>query len=141
MDWRAVERALIEAFKQLDLDPLPPSMRVNALSGGNGQRFAFVRELYREPMLLIAAYPTKGLDVPTVAGVQRLLMTARQRGAGVLLISHDLNELKALSDRLLVLRSGRVVGEVDPDIADPYEIGLLMTGGGEQDGRHASATH
>jgi simple sugar transport system ATP-binding protein len=141
MDWRAVERALIEAFKQLDLDPLPPSMRVNALSGGNGQRFAFVRELYREPMLLIAAYPTKGLDVPTVAGVQRLLMTARQRGAGVLLISHDLNELKALSDRLLVLRSGRVVGEVDPDTADPYNIGLLMTGGGERDGRHASAMH
>lgn len=137
MDWKAVDRALQSAFEQLDLEAVPPSTIVGTLSGGNAQRFAFVRELSRHPRLLVAAYPTKGLDVPTVAGVQRLLIGARDSGTGVLLVSHDLQELTALSDRLLVMRGGRVVAEVDPDSADTYEIGLLMTGGEIEDGHRA----
>jgi len=140
MDWRAVDAALQEAFEQLDLDPMPPSSRVSTLSGGNAQRFAFVRELSRHPRLLVAAYPTKGLDVPTVAGVQRLLLNLRDAGAGILLVSHDLQELITLSDRLLVIRGGRIVAEVDPDAADVYDIGLLMTGGEGSDGRRAGAS-
>lgn len=139
MDWQRVGAALHEAFEQLDLDPLPSSARVNTLSGGSAQRFAFVRELFRRPQLLIASYPTKGLDVLTVGGVQRLLLKTRDAGTGVLLISHDLKELIALSDRLLVMRSGRVVAEVDPDTADPYDIGLLMTGGGPTHGHRVRA--
>ena len=129
VDWKAVDRALVSSFEEFDLEPLRPSTVVGTLSGGNAQRFAFIRELSRHPRLLVAAYPTKGLDVPTVAGVQRLLRVARDAGCGVLLISHDLQELRALSDRLLVMRGGRIVAEVDPDTADLYEIGLMMTGG------------
>lgn len=140
MNWHAVGAALEEAFKQLDLEPLPGSSRVNALSGGNAQRFAFVRELSRHPLVLVAMYPTKGLDVPTVAGVQRLLVGARDAGAGILLASHDLQELIALSDRLQVMREGRIVAEVDPDTADVYDIGLLMTGGEVWDGRRADTS-
>jgi ABC-type uncharacterized transport system ATPase subunit len=135
MNWHAVGAALEEAFKQLGLEPLPGSSRVNALSGGNAQRFAFVRELSRHPLVLVAMYPTKGLDVPTVAGVQQLLVEARDAGAGILLASHDLQELIALSDRFQVMCEGRIVAEVDPDTADVYDIGLLMTGGEVSDGR------
>jgi simple sugar transport system ATP-binding protein len=140
MNWRAVDRALESAFEQLGLEPLPPRMIVGTLSGGNAQRFAFVRELSRHPRLLVAAYPTKGLDVPTVAAVQRLLLCARDAGSGLLLISHDLGELTALSDRLLVMRGGRFVAEVDPDDADVYEIGLIMTGGEVDDGSRAGSS-
>ena len=140
VDWGEVHRALLDAFETLDVDPLPASLRAWELSGGNAQRFAIVRELSRKPKLLVAAYPTKGLDVPTVASVQRLLLAARDKGTGVLLISHDLNELRALSDRMLVMRSGRFVGELDPDTADLYEVGLLMTGGGEKRGDRVLST-
>lgn len=140
MDWRAVDAALDKAFEQLDLEPLPSSSRVSTLSGGNAQRFAFVRELSRHPRVLVAMYPTKGLDVPTVAGVQRLLLGARDAGAGILLVSHDLLELIALSDRILVMRGGRIVAEPNLDAADVYDIGLLMTGGEGSDGRRAGAS-
>jgi len=140
MNWGAVGAVLEDAFNQLDLDPLPGSTRVGMLSGGNAQRFAFVRELSRHPRLLVAAYPTKGLDVPTVAGVQRLLLGTIDAGTGILLVSHDLKELLALSDRLLVMRGGRIVAELDPDAADVYSLGLLMTGGEGSGGRASGAS-
>jgi ABC-type uncharacterized transport system ATPase subunit len=113
----------------LGLDLPDPGRRAGTLSGGNAQRFAVARELARDPKLLVALYPTRGLDVPTAAAVQELLLLARDRGCGILLMSQDLVELTTLADRLLVMRDGRIVAEVDPDEADAYEIGRLMTGG------------
>jgi simple sugar transport system ATP-binding protein len=85
--------------------------------------------LTRDPQLLVALYPTRGLDVPTATTVQRLFLRARDHGCGILLVSQDLNELRELCDRLVVMRDGRIVGEVDPRMSDVYEIGRLMIGG------------
>ena len=128
LDWRAVHDEWSSVFAQLDLHLPDPKHRAGTLSGGNAQRFALARELAREPRLLVALYPTHGLDVPTAAAVQQLLLQARNRGCGVLLVSQDLGELTALSDRLLVMRDARLVAELDPRSTNPYEIGTHMTG-------------
>jgi simple sugar transport system ATP-binding protein len=111
----------------VDLDLPPLDSRAGTLSGGNAQRFAVARELARAPRLLVLLYPTHGLDVPTSRAVQERLVQAREGGCAILLVSQDLQELTALSDRLLVMRDGALVAEVDPKTTDAYEIGALMT--------------
>jgi general nucleoside transport system ATP-binding protein len=129
LDWTQVREDIEGSLQHVGLVLPGPKTRVGTLSGGNVQRFAVARELARRPRLLIALYPTRGLDVPTAAIVQEQLVRIRAEGAGVLLFSHDLNELLSLSDRLLVLREGRVVAELDPQAVDAYTTGRLMTGG------------
>jgi simple sugar transport system ATP-binding protein len=129
MDWAAVRTDLAAAENSLGVAFPPPSAYVGTLSGGTIQRFAVARELARRPRVLVAVNPTKGLDVSTAAAVRDLLLEARSRGTGILLISLDLAEVIALSDRIVVLRDGRIVAEVSPENADPYTLGRLMTGG------------
>lgn len=107
-----------------------------SLSGGNQQRLILGRELEREPRVLVAAQPTRGLDVRAAAYVREQILALRERGAGVLLISEELDELAALSDRILVLAGGRVAGEVAGPVDDLVEVGRLMTAGtaGKEDG-------
>lgn len=126
---REVKKDFCGRLAALGLELPDASHRAGTLSGGNAQRFAVARELAREPKLLVALYPTRGLDVPTAAAVQELLLDARGRGCGVLLVSQDLAELTTLSDRLLVMRDARIVADLDPRKTDAYEIGGLMTGG------------
>ena len=106
--------------------------RVSRLSGGNIQRVLLARELSPERSkdcrLLVAYYPARGLDVLTAEAARRLLLERRNSGYGIVLVSEDLDELLALSDRLLVMCRGRVVGEFGPDRVSLREIGLLMTG-------------
>jgi simple sugar transport system ATP-binding protein len=87
-----------------------------------------VREMTHEPRLIVASYLTRGLDVQSAIAARQALIQARESGAGVLLISEDLEELFTLSDRLLVLYGGRIVGEFKPAETDIYEVGHLMTG-------------
>jgi general nucleoside transport system ATP-binding protein len=129
IDWRAVEHERRDGLGSLGLDLPEAATRAGTLSGGNAQRFALARELARKPRLLVALYPTHGLDARTTATVQQLLLRASDEGCGVLLVSQDLDELLALSDRLLVLREGRIVGEFDPENSERRSIGRLMTGG------------
>ena len=103
---------------------------VKSLSGGNLQRLIIARELQKDPKLIVASYLTRGLDVQSTLVARQALMEARNEGAGVLLISEDLEELFSMSDRLIVLVDGRIVGEFKPSETDPYEIGHLMTGTG-----------
>lgn len=131
IDWDAVRADLGSEFAELGLHLPDPKRRAGQLSGGNVQRFAVARELARNPKLLVALYPTRGLDVPTAAAVQQLLLAARDRGTAILLVSQDLTELRRLADRILVLRDARVVADLQPDEADAYRIGALMTGAGE----------
>jgi simple sugar transport system ATP-binding protein len=128
-DRRAARQEWAGPLAALDLNLPDPKTRAGTLSGGNAQRFAVARELTRDPKLLVALYPTRGLDVPTATTVQRLFLQARDRGCGILLVSQDLNELREFSDRLVVMHDGRIVGEVDPRMSDVYEIGRLMIGG------------
>ncbi len=104
------------------------------LSGGNLQRLLVGRELDDEPVVLIAAQPTRGLDVQGVKAIQDILVEQATDGVGILLISEDLEELFALSDRLLVMHEGAVVGEFDPDTATRQEVGAAMAGAHASEG-------
>ena len=106
---------------------------VDALSGGNQQRVILGRELHKEASLLVASGPSRGLDVGGTEYVQNLLVEQRDRGAAVLLISLDLDELLALSDRLLVMYEGRIIGEMNPETADVATLGLMMGGSATTD--------
>lgn len=98
------------------------------LSGGNIQRVVLARELSGDPRLIIAAHPTYGLDVGATEQVRQVLLAQRERGAAILLISEDLEEVMTLSDRILVMFSGRVMGILDAEEAEAGEIGLMMAG-------------
>lgn len=106
-------------------------MPAKALSGGNLQRLIIAREMMKDPQLIVASYLTRGLDVQSTLVARHELMNARNNGAGVLLISEDLEELFSLSDRLIVLVEGKIVGEFKPTETDVYQIGHLMTGSKE----------
>jgi simple sugar transport system ATP-binding protein len=99
---------------------------VRLLSGGNLQKVILAREISSEPKFMIAVQPTRGLDVGAIEGVQKLLLTQREEGAAILLISEELEELLTLSDRIYVIYEGEIMGEIrDGDI---NKIGQMMTG-------------
>jgi simple sugar transport system ATP-binding protein len=98
------------------------------LSGGNIQRLVLARELSGDPRLIVAAHPTYGLDVGATEQVRQILLKERERGAAILLTSEDLEEILAVSDRILVMFSGEVMGTLEAEGADLGEIGLLMAG-------------
>jgi simple sugar transport system ATP-binding protein len=89
-----------------------------------------VREMSHEPQLIIALYLTRGLDVQSTNAARQALIRARDNGAGVLLISEDLEELFKLSNRLIVMSGGRIAGKFHPQETDIYEVGHIMTGSG-----------
>jgi simple sugar transport system ATP-binding protein len=102
--------------------------RVRTLSGGNIQKVILARTLSREPSVVIAAQPTRGLDIGATEYVHQKLLEQKQRGAGVLLVSEDLDEILLLSDRVLVIFGGHIVGEFNADQIDLNRISLLMAG-------------
>jgi general nucleoside transport system ATP-binding protein len=105
-----------------------PRTRAAALSGGNQQKVVVAREVSRDPRVLIAAQPTRGLDVGAIEFVHRRLVEERDEGRAVLLISLELDEVLSLADRILVLYEGRIVAEYGPDVTE-QELGIAMTGG------------
>ena len=113
-----------------EFDVRTPSNAVlaNALSGGNQQKFIVGREMSGDPKLLIAAQPTRGVDVGAQAIIWDHLIEARLKGAGILLVSADLDELFKLSDRIAVIFRGTVVDYLDPRTTTPEQLGLAMTG-------------
>jgi simple sugar transport system ATP-binding protein len=123
-------RTLAEEIKQ-EYAIAAPSVdtRARLLSGGNLQRLILAREIETEPSLMVAVQPTRGLDVGAIETVHRLLLDRREKGAGILLISEDLDEILALADRVDVMYEGRIVGSFAAETADIHDIGLLMTGG------------
>lgn len=128
MDWPAVRRDLEAALARLRVTLPSLDVPAGALSGGNVQRMILARELAHEPGLIVAFYPTRGLDARSAVAARELLVAARERGAGVLLISEDMDELFSLSDRLLVLFRGRIVGTGTPPTMTRDDVGFLMTG-------------
>jgi simple sugar transport system ATP-binding protein len=129
IDWSAVKRRLAAQDGETQLRMAAAHRQVASLSGGNIQRVLLTRELARPSTLVVAAYPSRGLDVATTRRTQELLLERRAAGAGVLMISEDVDELLELSDRILVLHSGQVAGIVRPSEADRYAIGELMLRG------------
>jgi simple sugar transport system ATP-binding protein len=109
-----------------------PDDRVRTLSGGNIQKVLLARVLSRDPRLVVVSQPTRGLDVGASEYVRGELLARRAAGAAVLLVSEDLDELLALSDRIVVLYEGAVAGEVAAEDADPERLGMLMAGRGRE---------
>ena len=99
-----------------------------SLSGGNLQKIMLARELAGEPLLIIASQPTRGLDVGAMEYIHQRLVNERERGAGILLISDDLDEIFSLSDRIVVLYEGKIMGEAPGATASREQIGLWMSG-------------
>jgi simple sugar transport system ATP-binding protein len=127
MDWVAVKADVEETIRRLGFS-VNFHVPARSLSGGNLQRMVILREMTHNPRLIVASYLTRGLDVQSTLAARQALIQAREGGAGVLLISEDLEELFTLSDRLLVLYGGRIAGEFIPSETDVYEVGHLMTG-------------
>ena len=107
------------------------------LSGGNLQKVVVGRELSGNPSFVIANQPTRGLDVGSIEFVHKTLIEERDKGAGVLLISVELDEAMALSDRILVLYRGKIQGELETATATEEEVGILMAGGTLEDLKQA----
>lgn len=101
---------------------------VRNLSGGNIQKVVLARELSRQPRAIIAAQPTRGLDIGATEYVREQLLIQRREGAAILLISEDLDEILALSDRIAVLYEGQIMDIVPRESATPEKLGLLMAG-------------
>jgi simple sugar transport system ATP-binding protein len=127
LDWQAVESDTERAWQRLGFR-LASFLPARSLSGGNLQRMVIARELSHDPRLIIASYLTRGLDVQSTHAAREALLQARDQGAGVLLISEDLEELFEYSDRMVVMHAGRIVGDFRTADADIYEVGRLMTG-------------
>lgn len=117
--------SLVEKFQIIT-----PTLETSAklLSGGNLQRLILAREISCSPKLMIAVHPTRGLDVSATESVHRMLLEQRENGAAILLISEDLDELTAISDRLAVIYEGEIMGIVEPKEVTLEEIGLMMAG-------------
>ena len=132
LDWHKLEADMRQSFARLSFPRPAFDVPAAALSGGNLQRVILARELAHEPQLIVALYPTRGLDARSAAALRALLRDARDRGAGVLVVSEDLDELFELSDRLLVLYHGTIAGEFLPENFRAEAIGPLMVGAGER---------
>jgi general nucleoside transport system ATP-binding protein len=113
---------------QYDVRGGVPDTLASSLSGGNQQKCVIARELAEEPQVTIAAQPTRGLDVGAIEFVHKRLLEQREAGRGVLLVSLELEEIRSLSDRVLVIYEGRIVAELSPDATDE-ELGVAMLGG------------
>jgi general nucleoside transport system ATP-binding protein len=126
---RAVRESARAIIAQYDIRTPSENTPANALSGGNQQKAVVARELSAEPRLLVASQPTRGVDIGATEFIHRQIMKARSEGKAVLLISADLDELLALSDRIGVIFKGKIVREFPHEKAAREEVGLAMTGG------------
>jgi simple sugar transport system ATP-binding protein len=130
LDGRAILRRTEQVIRDFDVRPPRPRLRARALSGGNQQKLIIGREFELPPTLLLVSQPTRGVDIGAIEFIHRKIVAMRDAGCAILLVSAELEEVTALSDRLLVLHAGHIAGEVDPTLASSEQIGLLMTGGG-----------
>ena len=128
LDARKLAEAAALAIKDYDVRPPDLDLPAGKLSGGNQQKLIVAREFYRKPRLLIAAQPTRGVDVGAIEFIHQRIVRARDAGTGVLLVSSELDEILTLSDRILVMYEGRMVAEFARGQASERELGLRMGG-------------
>jgi ABC-type uncharacterized transport system ATPase subunit len=129
LDNQAIRKRAKKIIEAFDVRPANQEMPARSLSGGNQQKLIIGREFDLHPKLLLVSQPTRGVDIGAIEFIHRKLVGLRDAGCAVLLVSAELEEVTALADRLLIIREGCIVGDVDPKVATIEEIGLLMTGG------------
>ena len=129
LDQKGIQRRTEQVIRDFDVRPPNAALPARALSGGNQQKLIIGREFELPPKLLLVSQPTRGVDIGAIEFIHRKIVELRDAGCAVLLVSAELEEVTALSDRLLVIHNGEIVGEVDPKVTSNDEIGLMMTGG------------
>jgi simple sugar transport system ATP-binding protein len=127
-DEQAINTNAARLIKEYDVRTPSPFVRVDNLSGGNKQKVVIARELSRSVKLLIAAQPTRGLDVGSIEFIHKTIVAERDRGVAVLLVSAELDEVMSLSDRIAVMYHGKIVGVVSAAETSREDLGLLMAG-------------
>ncbi|MGR3782138.1 MAG: ABC transporter ATP-binding protein [Albimonas sp.] len=132
LDRGAIRKACERHMKDFDVRPPNPDLKTANFSGGNQQKIVLAREIEQDPQVLIVGQPTRGVDVGAIEAIHRRLIELRDAGKAILLVSVELDEIRALSDRILVMFDGRVMGELSGD-AGEREIGLLMSGVEQED--------
>jgi ABC-type uncharacterized transport systems, ATPase components len=128
LDWRASRDHAESVIEQYDVRPPNADAEAESLSGGNQQKFIVGREFERDPELVVAMHPTRGVDIGSTEFLHDRLLELRTEGKAVLLVSSKLDEVQGLSDRLAVIHEGEFTGVVDPATVTEEEIGLLMAG-------------
>lgn len=128
IQWRDIRQKANALIKDYDIRTPTCMVTVNHLSGGNQQKVVVARELSSEPALFVTSQPTRGLDLGAVEAVHKVLLKERNRGAAVLFISTELPEVMALSDRIIVMFKGEIMGDLDAEEADVNLVGELMLG-------------
>ncbi|MBD1897331.1 ABC transporter ATP-binding protein [Coleofasciculus sp. FACHB-129] len=129
LQYEVINHHAVEAMQNFDIRAENPSIKVSQLSGGNQQKVVLARELSGNPALIVAMQPTRGLDVGATEYVQQRLLAERERGAAILYISTELEEIMAMSDRIAVMYEGQFVDILDAATATVEQVGYLMTGG------------
>jgi len=124
----SIRTAAARALEEYDVRPRDLAIFAGRLSGGNQQKLIVAREFQRKPRVLIAAQPTRGVDVGAIEFIHNRIVRARDEGTGVLLVSFELDEILSLSDRILVMYEGRIVAEFNRGQASERELGLKMAG-------------
>ncbi|KQU64045.1 heme ABC transporter ATP-binding protein [Aminobacter sp. DSM 101952] len=127
LNLEAIQKDAQEKIEKYDIRPANPRLKTANFSGGNQQKIVLAREIEQDPGVLIVGQPTRGVDVGAIEFIHKRLIAMRDQGKAVLLISVELDEIRSLSDRILVMFAGRVVGERGPE-ATEGELGLLMAG-------------
>ena len=128
MDRAAILSRCESEMEAYDVRPRDPTLRAANFSGGNQQKIVLAREMERNPDLLLVGQPTRGVDIGAIEFIHKRLVTLRDQGKAILLVSVELDEILSLSDRILVMFDGHLVGEVAPEQADERRLGLMMAG-------------
>ena len=133
MNWQKIEEYANRLIKDFDVRPTDGNTPFRSLSGGNQQKVVVARELDKQPDLLIAMHPTRGVDIGSIEFIHKQIVAARDKGQAVLLVSTELEEVMSLSDRIGVIYEGQIVGEMAGADASEERIGMLMAGAKEHD--------
>ena len=128
LDRRAIRAGCEGKMAEFDVRPPNPALRITAFSGGNQQKLVLAREIDCDPAVLLVGQPTRGVDIGAIEFIHRRLLALRDAGKAILLVSVELDEILGISDRILVMAGGEVVGGMSRADATEEKIGLLMAG-------------
>ncbi|HBQ36181.1 MAG TPA: heme ABC transporter ATP-binding protein, partial [Rhodobacteraceae bacterium] len=134
MDNAAIRTETEAKMARFDVRPPNPRLSAKNFSGGNQQKIVLAREIERNPDLLLVGQPTRGVDIGAIEFIHQRIVELRDAGKAILLVSVELEEILSLSDRIVVMFDGHIMGERMPDETDEKELGLLMAGMGTKEG-------
>ena len=133
IDWAAVRAHAEEIIREYDVQPPDENAEARSLSGGNQQKFVVGREIERDPDVMIASHPTRGVDIGSIEFIHDRLLELREAGMGIVVVSSKLDEVQKLSDRIAVMYEGKFMATVEPAETTEAELGMLMAGHGTED--------